>query len=256
MTRLLPVALILGACTDLPASDAPPTTAPPLSANARVAWTAEVSTSARGISLDAGELMILHEDGELERMTLHDQSRRTRDVSIFQATDMAAIGDGRFVVTVPGDGLLFDPVEGVGTQHFCYEPGFMDEQMWELTDAVAVDADRSVIYAAPQTFQGGEPIASSIGVWDLATGGEPTSWFTLPWPDFAAGGMIVDGPDALILGFDSILLAYPLGGDATPIVDLARLGITRIDGLALTADDALIVLDGQQGTIQQIEDWR
>lgn len=180
-------------------------------------------------------------------------------------TDLVALGDDQFAVTVRNDGLLLDATEQTTKQHFCYLPG-SDLEMFDtgmkaqpvvsqLTHAIAWDPVDDVLFAQPQTFLDASLESAQIGTYDRTAGGQPEGWFDLRRDDVAATGMIWD-TDHLVLAQGGRLSTYRLGDDRPmPYADLSDwLGQPSIEGMALTADDHLVVVTWTG--LKVFADWR
>lgn len=216
-----------------------------------------VAAAASGVAVDGDGGTLLASEGGLfgEGQMIADAATIAADGAP-QLTDVVALGDGTYAVTVPGFGMRFDPVGGTSTPYFCYEPGFMPVEMTQLTSAVAYDADNDRIYAQPLTYLGGELSSSAIGVWDGAWGGEPIAWVELPEVEFEATGMAYDGGE-LLLARGALLWRTDGALDALRrYVDLAAATDgERITGMALGADDALTVAT-EGGRALRLTGWR
>lgn len=268
-------ALALTACDSggvgEPEPDPIPTVAPAPPAEARVVSRTSLAQSAPvGVTIapDTGERFVLDAWEGLFRLDAEGKAQPhvgwealVPDDGIDRRpyTDAVAIGMGQFAYTVQSDGILYDHNEGIARQHFCYEPG--DTGLWgvdafQLTQALGFDRTTRQLVAQPQTFPG--PVDASVGAWSADLGGQPTDWAVLPWPEFDAGGLVVDGAGEVILGHDALLYRLTLGqdGEPQPIVDLAEFGIERVEGLAIDPDtDHLVVLDADRELVE-IADWR
>lgn len=161
-------------------------------------------------------------------------------------SDIAVMGDGRYAVTAPGVGALFDDNDNTLSLHFCYEPG--DWGDWEVqrqqTNSLTYDPGLDRLIAQPQTLTDEIPDRSDVAEFDGTTG-EPLLWHTLADRKWLAGAVAMDahGP---ILAKDDALYDFTFGEDRPEKrVDLGGLGIDDIQGMAVDGDD-LIVLDGDQ----------
>ncbi len=279
MTRIAPLiaftALALTAC-DLesapvePTANPIPSTAPEPPAEARVVSRILLSQSTPvGITIapDTGERYVLDAWEGLFKLeggsaTLFVGSAAlVPDDGIDRRpyTDVVAIGMGQFAYTVQSDGILYDHNDGIARQHFCYEPedsGLWGIDSFQLTQALGFDGANRRLVAQPQTFPG--PADASVGAWNADLGGQPTDWSWLPWPEFDAGGLVVDQPGQVLLGHDSLLYRMTLGqdGEPAPVIDLARFGVQRVEGLAIDpASGNLVVLDADHEVVE-IADWK
>jgi hypothetical protein len=162
-------------------------------------------------------------------------------------TDLVALGGNRFALTAIGDGFLLDITANTQRLHFCYEPGFMPDDNSQRTDAVAFDAERGMLIAQPQTFNGQQTlIQSDLGFYDAASG-EPLEFHPLD-VNFLAGGMAAGAGDTVLLGRGDRLVHYdPVGRKIVHTDNLSPFGIGRVEGLALrTATSSLLVIDGHE----------
>ena len=170
-------------------------------------------------------------------------------------TDVVSLGEGQYALTVRNDGLLFDANSNTTTQYFCYEPGWMEEPLEQLTHSLAYDENRGRLIAQPQTLNNGEITDAEVAEFNL-DGGQPSGWHLFETADFSAGGIAVDG-DSLLLAQDQILYHYDYGDKKpTPLVELKRLGVERVEGLTLTAEGNLLIIDGDDQELVEIADWR
>jgi len=171
-------------------------------------------------------------------------------------TDFVALGGGQFAVTARSDGYLLDLGADTMTEYFCYEPGFMEPELEQLTHGVAFDADASLIYAQPATYdvsgESGpvdEAIFSSIGAYSI-DGGQPVAWFDIPDTDYLAGGLGVDLDGTLLLGYGNELHRFiPEGEGRLESIGTIE-GIGRIDGLTVDPQTGTIwIVDGVAGLL-------
>jgi hypothetical protein len=162
-------------------------------------------------------------------------------------TDVAACGQGRFLMTARNDGFRYDSWSGSFQQHFCYLPDIVQATYngaGQMTGAVGCDDTR--IFAQPQTFDvAGDLLFAQVGTWDLESG-EELQWFDLTEDTFLAGGLVPWGDDALLFVEDGALHEFDLvSGALTFRFSLADLGIFQSDGLAHDRmRGQLLILDG------------
>ena len=131
----------------------------------------------------------------------------------------------------------------------------MPEESFQITNGLAYDSEQKKIVAQPQTFMGSQVTNSDVAQFSVQ-GGQPSGWFILEDADFIASAIAVDG-DGLLLGNGDTLYRYEYGDtDPTPLVDLSSLGVERIEGMALTADGHLYVVDGEDQELVEIAGWR
>ena len=172
-------------------------------------------------------------------------------------TDIVAMDDGIFAVTVENDGLRLDVENQVTTQHFCYLPGEMElePERSQLTHAVGYDPELDVLFAQPQTYFAGEVTSAEVGTYSGAGGGQPEGWFELKREDVRSGGMVWDADRLLLVDASNVLHTYTLGDDRpVPYVDLGELNLGVIEGMALRPDGSLVVVDAENLFI--LEGWR
>ena len=260
----LPVLLLAGACggPDLPPLHIDPVTTVDLAIAlgvdepAVIGVTVDPVTGQRYVlDANAGIFEILA-DGNATLVRAQD-AFPTPDVAPQSAwTDFVALGDGRFAVTARSDGYLLDLVDESMTEYFCYEPGFMDPELEQLTHGVAFDAEASLLYAQPATYdvsgESGpvdEAISSAIGAYSIE-GGQPVAWFEIPYTDYLAGGLGVDLDGTLLLGYANELHRFIPEGEGR-LEGLGMIeGIGRIDGLTVDPQTGtILVVDGVAGML-------
>jgi hypothetical protein len=170
-------------------------------------------------------------------------------------TDVAALGDGKYAYTIQNDGLLYDANTREASVYFCYEPGFMAEEAFQITNSLAFDVVRQKLIAQPQSYDEGGLFEAQVAEFNLS-GGQPVGWHVLEKSEFSAGGMAIDN-DGLLLGGQDIIYSYAYGDRAPkPLVNLSTLGIEHIEGMALTEDGHLFIIDGQDQELVELEGWR
>ncbi len=168
-------------------------------------------------------------------------------------TDLTSIAPGVFALTAIGDGFLLDTSAMTLTQHFCYEPGWLPEDMVQHTDAIAYDPALDRLYAQPVTFDGEAFQASQLASYDRGTG------TSIEWHEVgdtvAATGMAVVPNIGLVLGQGSRLDRFdPATGALVELADLGRFGVRSIDGLAIDrATATLLVVDDTTDELVEIE---
>jgi hypothetical protein len=218
-----------------------------------------------GVSALHDELYVVDVQQGIYR--LHDERWMGTPTWSSEVTDLLALAPGRFAVTVPSDGLLFDAESQTTWEYFCYEPGFMEEQQsnddwngaqYQVTHGVTLDSERELIVAQPQTLdEDDEPVESAVAVYDIDGGGQPLEWHPLDdRAAFAAGAITMDGT-RVVLAKDHTLYRFSYGDDDIEgFVNLRRLGIERIEGLVLLENDELWVVDGQRQELLRLRNWR
>lgn len=174
-------------------------------------------------------------------------------------TDIVAMDDGIFAVTVLNDGLRLDVETQTTTQHFCYLPGgedgLIEAERSQLTHAVGYDPENDVLFAQPQSFLGNELTGAEVGTYNGQFGGQPEGWFELKREEFKAGGMVWDGNRLLMADADNVLHSYTLGDHKpVPYVDLGGLDLGVIQGMSLGADGTLLVVDSND--LVELQGWR
>ena len=130
---------------------------------------------------------------------------------------------GQLALTAIVDGFLLDLAAGTLTRHVCYEPGGFPEYQEQRTNALGFDPSTGRLYAQPRTFDDpGTLLRSEVGM-DAAHTGLDLHWWSLP-NDLDAGGLIVTGPNQLVLGVGARLHRYDLTASRlTPLDDLTAL---------------------------------
>lgn len=171
-------------------------------------------------------------------------------------TDLVAYAPHVFALTALEDGYLLDIEAMTLTQHFCYLPVGEDETpraLTQRTDAIAFDAATNSLYAQPITRDvAGTFVRSELSRYDARTGVD-TSWYFVE-DDVAATAMIVRDY-GLVLAQGSVLTHRAINGTQPRIVDdLARYGVTSIDGMAIdSATNTLIVVDREADAMFDID---
>jgi hypothetical protein len=175
-------------------------------------------------------------------------------------TDFVALGDNRFAVTARSNGYLLDLVADTMSQYFCYEPGWMEPEVEQLTEGVSFDVQSGLLYAQPASYDvSGESgpvdqaITAAIASYTI-DGGQPVAWFGIEDVDFLAGGIAVDRDGTLLLGRGDELYRF------TP-EDEGRLehigvleGVGRVDGLTVDPETGILhIIDGERGLLVQVK---
>ncbi len=181
-------------------------------------------------------------------------------------SDIAALGDEVFALTVPDEGYLLNLETGVMWAHFCYFPPFEIEndlplsstsvsvafeqqglEVWQMTNALAYEPEAGRIWAQPRTLnkENNQVLGSEIANFDSLTG-DPQEWYLLSEIDFLAGGIAVyDGK--IVVASGSWLRIYDRAlGLIESTIDLVPHGINEVTGLQNTAEGELLVVDGTQ----------
>ena len=162
--------------------------------------------------------------------------------------DVAIIDSNRLALIARNEGAVVGLSSGQLFNRFCYLPGDVQERdpsAWQISRAVAYDAQEDRLYVQPQTFTGfGTLTGSQLGMFDPAIS-EPLEWQPLGESSFSAGGMAVVSRQRTYLGMGTRLLLY----DATARTfadwwDLFGI-VTTVEGLAFDRQaGTLLVLDG------------
>jgi hypothetical protein len=174
-------------------------------------------------------------------------------------TDIVAISPDVFAITALNDGYLLDTQAMTLTQHFCYLPG--DEQgtpvvASQRTDAIAYDAENGRIYAQPLSYDAVDTfLQSQLALYD-ATTGEDKMWNGVEESVAATAMMVSESDrDRLILGQGSLVSFATMSSWRPEIVeDLARFGVTSIDGMAIDREThRLVVVDSEADAVFDID---
>lgn len=258
--RLAPLLLI----SLIPACGEPPVE--PIEPQARIdlrAATGRADVRPVGVTLDAtGRRLVLDEEAGLFAIAADGTATLVLALADFPDpgvairppfTDLTAMG-GQLALTAIGDGFLLDLAAGTLTRHFCYEPGGFPEYQEQRTNALGFDPSTGRLYAQPRTFDdAGTLLRSEVGMYAADTGLD-LNWWSLP-NDLDAGGLIVTGPNQLVLGVGARLHRYDLTASRLTLLDdLTGFGVTAIDGLALDpAANLLLVVDGSRDQLVAID---
>ena len=164
-------------------------------------------------------------------------------------------------VTATNDGYLVSTTDGVLRQHFCFLPGWQEEDPgnvdpMQLALALGFDAERERLYAQPRMWQNGGAGAitdSFLSSYDLGDGADLT-WWNMPTENVAAGGMVVLDPGPDQLGYDAPTLLLGVGlelvrfhgvnGEMERLASVADLEIVGVSGLAIDADAGTLLVAG------------
>jgi hypothetical protein len=175
-------------------------------------------------------------------------------------TDFVALGDNRFAVTARSNGYLLDLVADTMTQYFCYEPGFFDQVLEQLTEGVSFDPDAGLLYAQPATYDvSGESgpvdqaIEAAIASYTL-DGGQPVAWFGIDDVDFLAGGIAVDRDGTLLLARGNELHRFTPEGDGRLELIGILDGVERVEGLTVDPETGeLHLIDGDRARLIRVK---
>ena len=181
--------------------------------------------------------------------------------------DIAAMGEGRFALVAKGDGYLLDLEQGTLRQWFCYEPGWMDPEVFEQeSHNLAYDIDTDQILSSPVTLEIGElgeTRRADVAVFDGAGAGD-LQWFPID-SEGGYGGLAIESNGGVLLGIGDQLMRYELGAsEVTSFGSLRAHGIESISGLTFdfegrlmvldAADAELVVLDLAQAEVEALQD--
>ena len=163
--------------------------------------------------------------------------------------DVAIIDANRVALIAKNEGFVVGRTTGQQLSRFCYLPPEMqqnDPSAWQVSHALAYDAQEDRLYVQPQTFTGyGTLTGSQLGLFDPALP-TPLEWQSFGERTFSAGGMAVTSRQHTWLGSGTRLYQY----DATARTfanwwDLEGL-VSRIEGLAYDRQaGTVVVLDGE-----------
>lgn len=226
---------------------------------------AQSSVSAAGVAVapDTGNWLVFDEQTGIHQIDAGGNASVVLDMAAmpdpgvtirYPFTDIVALGQGQFALTAIGDGFLLDVNEMTLQQHFCYEPGWLPENLEQHTNAVAFDPTTQHLLAQPQTF---DPVTGDLTVSQIArydrSSGVDLDWYDLD-TDFLAGGMAVEAGGSVLLGAGSTLFRYDFTSRTMREVDeLSRFGISTIDGLAIdTRRGSLLVVDNELDELVEI----
>ena len=213
MKRFSPVLVVLAAC----ASEPVPNLSDGVEVVQRLSFIDIIDTpNVVGITVDIDTEELIFVDAinglfNLQGDIIADRIALEPGWGVSAFTDVASLGEGKFAVTVQGDGLLHDTRTGETIEYFCYEPGFMPEDSFQLTNGLAYDQKRKKIVAQPQTYIGEEVTNSDVAEFSVQ-GGQPAGWHILTDENFFASAIAVDGA-SLLLGVQNILYRYHYGDE-------------------------------------------
>lgn len=245
---LLSAMLFVAACGD-PAAEAPTEL---VSSRSLTGVEAPV-----GVTVDpsTGDVFVLDRGAGLLRLgaSEHEVVMSAAALGNQAFTDVVALGQGRFALTVPNDGLLLDLNAQSLETFFCYLPGdiieeFPDGEVEQLTDSLAYDPIREEMVAQPRTFvteEGERRVErAEVGFFDAVQGGEGYNWISVD-RELLAGGIAFAGSDSILLATEGRILRLERStGAMTTFADLSSFGIGVIDGLSPQADGTYLVLSG------------
>lgn len=172
-------------------------------------------------------------------------------------TDFAALGEERFALTAQTQGFLLDRNTNSLSLHFCYVPGFVEDEpsFDQITDSLTYDPAADLLYAQPQTFDAssGDVTNADVAMFDPNGGGD-LAWFRLPDEDTRAGGLAVDADGDLLAAWGDSLYRVQIDRDAQDsatgdadfelVGSLSEAGITEASGMAFDPETGhLLVLD-------------
>jgi hypothetical protein len=125
-------------------------------------------------------------DAEGQPTLIHDLT--SPDFALPFFLDVAAVSNSEVAVIAENDGYLLDLEKGTLRQHFCYEPGFIPDENYRLSLAVAFEPTENRVWAQPRTFSNQSavaPLNSQLAAFDRETGRD-LNWVNLPDATFAA----------------------------------------------------------------------
>lgn len=124
-------------------------------------------------------------------------------------TDLAALGDGLFALTVPNDGYLLDLKARKMWQHFCYLPrvrsvlvegttsisvAYQEQgiEVWQATEGLAYELETGLLWAQPVTRRSEDDtiLGSELASFASDTG-TPQTWYQFVDTEFIAGAIAV-----------------------------------------------------------------
>lgn len=246
MRLLLPLAAVplLFACADAPLAPAP-TRGPVDVADAAV------DAPLLGVARDGDGFVLLTDGSGLVRVDddgfVHERiAPGERGLLDLPYKDVAAVGDGVYLLLADQEGYRYDALAQSHQLHFCVEPGFTGEPdpsapvLDQKNDALAVQGD--LVVAAPRFVDAadGSLVESSLRSY-RAVDGEPTGSV-----DVTALALALDGlalVDDEIWGVQGAALHRFARADGAHRGEQALDGVERARGLAVD-DDAVWVLDG------------
>ncbi|MBX2802470.1 MAG: hypothetical protein KTR31_32620 [Myxococcales bacterium] len=167
-------------------------------------------------------------------------------------TDVAALGAGRYAVTVPNVGLLYDADTDTSSVHFCYLPGFMDASVVrQHTDSLTYDPQRDLLIANPETLDGDEHVQLDLATFDAERGGD-LDWLSAKGKE-RASALAVDTDGSVLLALGERLVRTTLADPEHHEV-LGSLGVSSVPGFAVDpADGTLWFVDGDRQELVHAE---
>jgi hypothetical protein len=235
------------------------------------------------IAPDTGERFLLHDKagiyrlsdvGELELLVSNDELRRSADFApTTDFTDIAALGGSRFGLIAANDGFLYDHRFGQLSLHFCYEPGFIEPEPGEpapvepgpdpvptepnhrqISLSLSYDAIERQLVAQPRTFdeETGELLAAHIATFAVDSGVEQ-GWYSLPDSHTLAGGIALEDTNHVLLGEGHELHRFQVNTRESQLVADLSSFVDEITGMAQGIDGRVLVLDGVQGTVLELD---
>ena len=224
-------------------------------------WSLELGSLPSGITVepDTGRRLVLYYEGRI--VELASGVELGVFVPPFVRTgfaDVAALGRGLLALTAVSDGYIASLVDGSLVPHFCYEPGWFDDELdaVQLSGALAVDVRHDRLFTQPLTVTNGgfgTTVEGFFSTYDLSSGVD-TQWWRTPDPSFVATGMVVldagETPEetTLLVARGDRLLRFDVASRAlTPLVSLAEVGLSFLNGIARddVAGTLLVVGSGE-----------
>lgn len=235
------------------------------------------------VAPDTGERFLLHEKagiyrlsetGELSLLVSNAELRNSADFApTTDFTDIAALGNERFGLIAANDGFLYDHRFGQLSLHFCYEPEFIEPEPGEpspvepgpdpvptepnhrqISLSLSYDPVQRQLIAQPRTFdeESGELLAAHIATFAVDSGVEQ-GWYSLPDSHTLAGGIALENTNHVLLGEGHELHRFQVDArDTKRVADLSS-WVGEITGLARGLDGRVLVLDGVQGRVLELD---
>ncbi|MEM1413943.1 MAG: hypothetical protein AAGH15_03545 [Myxococcota bacterium] len=209
---------------------------------------------------DTGRRLVLTSFGVLQDLDTEELLPSLEEPNGGALGDIVGLGDGLLAVTGMNDGYLVSTSDGVLRQHFCFLPGWQEndpglQDPMQLARALGFDAERERLYAQPRMWENGGfgPLTDSfLSSYALSDGADLT-WWNMPSTEVEAGGMIVLDAGPNDMGRDAPTLLLSVGmtfarldgvtGELEPFARIApEAGILDVAGMAYDApNDAVLI---------------
>ncbi|MFT7580914.1 MAG: hypothetical protein ACI9MR_002588 [Myxococcota bacterium] len=166
-------------------------------------------------------------------------------------TDLADLPDGTIAITAHSFGYLLDLEADTFQQHFCYEPGFVDDpNLWleerQITDSLTYNTVTGQLMAQPQTIDLNttDVLRSEVATFDVASG-EDLAWTGIVGiASLRAGAMVALDADTVLLAAEATLYSWSPQNGLRFDYDFLANGISSVEGMALDANaERLYVID-------------